>query len=90
MKLWDKLLGRFYLIMTLVISGATLLMWWPIVTRADNFKMFLFYFTCSFLILLGYMIDVYADRIVNQQIYIDEHVPTISEVEELRKKQEGF
>ncbi len=74
MKLWDKLLGCFYLIMTLVISGSTLLMWWPIVTRADNFKMFLFYFTCSFLIVLGYMVDVYADRIVKQQIYIDEQI----------------
>lgn len=86
MKLWDKLLGHFYLIMTLVISVSTLLMWWPIVTRVDNFKMFLFYLTCSFLIVLGYMVDVYADRVVNQQIYIDEHVPAIAEIEELRNK----
>lgn len=86
MKLWDKLLGHFYLIMTLVISVSTLLMWWPIVTRVDNFKMFLFYLTCSMLIVMGYMIDLYTDRIVKQQIYIDEHVPMIEEVEELQKK----
>lgn len=93
MKLWDKLLGHFYVIISVIIAGSTLLMWWPVVTRADNFKMFLFSLACSFLVVLGYMVDLYADRIMkqeikikNQQDYIDQFVPNLAEIEKVRHK----
>lgn len=76
MKIFDKLMSHFNLIISVIIAGSTALMWWPIVTRADNFKLFLFSLTCSLLVVLGYMVDMYVDRIVKQQVYIDQYVRT--------------